>query len=333
MILAGDIGGTKINLALFDYNNGQLTLKRDSGFKSENFPGLEAVLDEFFSGEIPAVDRACFGIAGPVENRQCRATNFPWVVEEEALKKYLGTQDVWLINDLSAMACATPFLRESEVEVLQEGNPDPAGRVAVIAAGTGLGQAFLIPESSGRYRALDSEGGHCDFPFMDGLESDLHLFLKRHYGRVSIERTLSGEGLRQIYRFVSQHFAFDEPDELAVELQRGDSAAVVARYGIEGKSEACKKTLDIFLSFYGRVAGNLALQVLARGGVYVGGGIAPKILPAIKNGLFMKSFLSKGRFSDFMVKVPVKVILDDRVSLSGAAHYALGEKISRQSVF
>ncbi len=328
-VLAGDIGGSKVNLALYERHEGQLSLRKSSSFISKNFSTLEAVLEAFFSGEKQIVDGACFGIAGPVESGQCKTTNLPWVVEAVGLKKFLATGNVWLINDLASLACAVPFLGESEVEVLQEGKPEPSGRVAVIAAGTGLGQAFLIPEEQGRYRVVDSEGGHCDFPFLNDLEGDLCRFMKQKYGRVSIERVVSGEGLAQIYQFVKRHYSFEETGTLAEEMQTQDPASVIARHGMEAKSEACQKALDLFISFYGRVAGNLALQIMARGGVYVGGGIAPKILARIRKGLFMESFLSKGRFKDFMARIPVKVIKDDQSSLRGAAHYALGERFFR----
>ena len=204
MILVGDIGGTKVNLALFDHNAGRLSLARECSFSSQNYSSLESILGEFFSGGKTALDRACFGVAGPVDNGKCRATNLEWVVEAETLKHFLGIDAVWVINDLAAMACATPFLQMSEVEVLQKGEADISGRKAVIAAGTGLGQAFLIPESTGRWLILDSEGGHGDFPFHNEGESELYRFLRRQYGRVSIERVLSGKGLVQIYQFLKE---------------------------------------------------------------------------------------------------------------------------------
>ena len=330
MILVGDIGGAKVSLALFVHQNGRLSLERQRKYASQDYPGLEAVLRDFFSGGLPALDSACFGVAGPVENGYCQATNLEWTVAADELKKFLGIDAVWLINDLAAMACATPFLRTSEVEVIQAGTATGVtGRVAVIAAGTGLGQALLIPENAGRYRVLDSEGGHCDFPFLGEREAGLYQFLRRLYGRVSIERVLSGKGLAQIYLFLKEYYSLDEPGWLTDEFRENDAAAVVARNGMEEKSELCQKALTMFVSFYGRVAGDLALQYMAKGGVYIGGGIAPKIISMIKSGPFMEAFLAKGRWQKFMATIPVKVIMDERASLIGAAQFALGEKFAR----
>jgi len=328
MILVGDIGGTSIKLGLFNYESGHLKLSRECSFKSQDYSGLKHILLEFFDNSPISLKQACFGVAGPVDNGKCTVTNLQWVVEIEDLQEILGIDKVWLINDLAAMACGIPFLQDSEIEVLQQGKVDNSGRVALIAAGTGLGQAFLIPENSGHYKVIDSEGGHCDFPFNDGIERDLFLFLQNQYGRVSIERVLSGSGLSQIYRFLIKSLSIDGPEWLTNELKENDPASVITNYGINGKSETCKKTLELFISFYGRVAGNLALQIRAKGGVYIGGGIAPKIISQIKSGSFLESFLSKGRFQGFMETIPVKVILNEKISLLGAAHYAIGEKIS-----
>ncbi|MEE9259431.1 MAG: glucokinase, partial [Nitrospinaceae bacterium] len=216
-----------------------------------------------------------------------------------------------------------------ELSVLQAGNAAEEGRIAVVAAGTGMGQAFLIPDGRGRYVVLDSEGGHCDFAPRHKLEADLLQFLLGSLERVSVERVLSGAGLFGIYRFVKEYFSLEEPEWLARELEENDPGVVVTRNGMEKKSPACEKALDLFVSLYGAMAGNLALQFLSSGGVYIGGGIAPKIVSRIKSGGFMEAFLSKGRFRPFLETVPVKVILNDRASLLGAAHYALGKKFVR----
>jgi glucokinase len=329
MILAGDIGGTTVSLALFDHKEGNLDLKRKESFISKNYSEFESILQEFFEGRNISLEKACFGVAGPIEKDRCEVTNLEWVVDLKALKKFLGIESIWLINDLAAMAYSTPFLQDAEIEVLQVGENVNSGRVAVIAAGTGLGQAFLIPESSGRYLVIDSEGGHCDFPFHDEMEKGLYQFLKGQYGRVSIERVLSGEGLTQIYQFLNKHLSIKEPEWLTKELLVNDPASTVARYGIEEKSEICQRALEMFISFYGRVAGNLALQFRAKGGVYIGGGIAPKIISRIKSGNFMESFLSKGRFRDFMTSIPVRVIMNEKASLFGAAQFALAEKFTK----
>jgi glucokinase len=329
MILAGDIGGTSVKLALLKHESGNLKQIKECSFNSKDYPGLEPILLEFFENRKISVDQACLGVAGPVENGKCTVTNLQWIVKVGSLKKILEIDNVWLINDLAAMACSIPFLQKSELEILQQGDGDTSDRVAVIAAGTGLGQAFLIPDSTDRYLVIDSEGGHCDFPFNDGIERDLLHFLQSQFGRVSIERVLSGNGLSQIYQFLKKNHSIDEPEWLSHELKENDQGSVITIYGLNGKSETCKKALDLFISFYGRVAGNLALQFRAKGGVYIGGGIAPKIISKLKSGNFMESFLSKGRFQNFMKTIPVKVIMNEKASLLGAAQYALGNKFIR----
>jgi len=330
MILAADIGGTKVNLALFRQEGDHLERVDSAKFESRKYSGLEEILDEFCQKKHPKLERAGFGIAGPVKNGKCEVTNLPWVVDVESLKKRLGLESVWLINDLAAMACAIPFLPETEFDVLQEGKAEANGRIAVLAAGTGLGEAFLLPDQSGRYLILDSEGGHCDFSPRTKLEIELLLYLTEKFGRTSVERVLSGPGLHNIYRFLIDRHSFEEPPWLAEELRDNDHPGVViTKNGLENKSPACHKALEMFVSLYGAIAGNLALQFLTRGGLYIGGGIAPNILPLIKSGLFMESFYSKGRFKSFMREFPVKVILNDQASLIGVAHYALGAKFAR----
>ncbi len=329
MILAADIGGTKVNLALFRKNEGHLELVDSAKFDSRKYSGLEEILDEFCQSEHPELERAGFGIAGPVKDGKCDVTNLPWKVDVESLKKRLGLEPVWLINDLVAMACAVPFLPDSELVVLQEGIMEEGGRIGILAAGTGLGEAFLLPDQSGRYLILDSEGGHCDFSPRTDLEIELLLFLNEKFGRTSIERVLSGPGLHNIYQFLVERHSFEEPPWMTQELQEDDPGVVITKHGLENKSPACAKALEMFVSLYGAIAGNLALQFLTRGGLYIGGGIAPNILPLIKSGLFMESFYSKGRFKSLMREIPVKVILNDKASLFGVAHYALGDKFAR----
>jgi glucokinase len=329
MILVADIGGTKVNLALFQQEGDRLEKVDEARFESKKYSGLEDILKEFFQQKHPQIERAAFGIAGPVNDGVCDVTNLPWVVDIKHLKKQLGLDAVWLINDLAAMACAVPFLQDSELEVLQQGQEVAGGRVAVIAAGTGLGQAFLVPDGTGRYFPLDSEGGHCDFAPRAELEMELLDYLNQKLGRTSIEQVLSGPGLHHIYQFLVECHAFEEPPWLIRELQEGDPGEVITQNGLQGKSPACAKALEMLVSLYGAIAGDLVLQLLTRGGLYIGGGIAPKILPLIKTGLFMESFYSKGRFKPLMREIPVKVILNEEASLLGLAHYALGDKFVR----
>lgn len=327
MILAGDIGGTKAHLALLEPAQDRLVFVRDQKFESKNYSALEEVLAAFLGATRPAVQRACFGIPGPVKEGISPLTNLPWVVNLAELKRVLGLDSVWLINDLAALACSIPFLREADVEVLQTGEALD-GRAAVLAAGTGMGQAFLMPVEGNRFLVIDTEGGHCDFAPKNKEETELLLFLSKKFGRVSIERLLSGPGLYNIYRFISASGDFAPSRELERELMGEEPGGVVAEYAMRGKSVACEKALRIFISVYGSLAGNLALQVLARGGVYIGGGIAPRMVSWFRQPAFMEAFRNKGRFRSLMETIPVKMILNDKAPLLGAAHYALDDRFS-----
>lgn len=322
MILTGDIGGTKVLLSLFEERQGSLWQVEHAVFASRKYPGLENAIDEFLSQFTVKINRACFGIAGPVCNGVCQTTNLPWVVDTQRLKTRFGIDTVDLINDLAAMASAVPFLPPEQVEVLQAGDPKASGRIGVIAAGTGLGQAFLISHEN-RFLVLDSEGGHCDFAPRNELETALLRHMLKKFERVSNERLLSGAGLFDIYQFIVQHHALDEPQWLKKEFQADDPPSVVSLNALRKKSPACEKALDLFVSLYGAVAGNMALQILA--GIYVGGGIAPKIISKLKEDIFMEAFLAKGRFKTLLSRMPVKVIMNEKASLIGAAHYALRE--------
>ena len=310
MILAGDIGGTKVNLALFDGK----TRAVEKRYESRNFSGIEEILDDFLTGNDTKLERACFGVAGQVIEGNCRLTNLSWQVETKRLRKNLGMDAVGLINDLAATAYAIPFLGPEAFAILQTGTPLSEARISVVSAGTGLGQAFLIPEQNGKYAIMDSEGGHYDFPPRNELEAELLFFLQKKYSRVSIERVLSGPGLLDIYKFFltkhAEHEAVDFP-------------ATIVERAIAKACPVCEKTVELFISLYGALAGNLALQYLSKGGVYLGGGIAPKILPLLQEGGFMQAFLAKGRFEKYLSEIPVKVVMDESAPLLGAAQYAL----------
>lgn len=308
MVLTGDIGGTKVNLALF-VGSERIKEKR---YQAQDFSGIEEILDDFLTGNASKIEKACFGVAGPVVDGKCRLTNLSWLVDTEKLRKQLNVQAVRLINDLTAMACAIPFLQPEDFEVLQSGVSVKEGQVAVISAGTGLGQAFLIPQSNGKYIALDSEGGHCDFSPRNNLEAELLFFLQNKYSRVSLERVLSGTGLLDVFEF----FEGTNSGMLV-----GESPASIVEKAIAKSSSTCEKTLKLFVSLYGALAGNLALQYLSSGGVYLGGGIAPKILPLLQEGDFMEAFLAKGRFKGYLSQIPVNVVMNESAPLLGAACY------------
>jgi len=325
MILTGDVGGTKVNLALFDIKKGIPSLSVERSYVSRNYPNLVHLLQHFLKETQPKLTHVCLGVAGPVHEGRCQITHLPWEINLRELKSLFRTDSVSLINDLAALAFAVPHLKLDEVETIQEGRGDPNGKIGVLAAGTGLGQAFLIPEGEGRYRVLETEGGQCDFPAGNPLEISIREFLSQVSGRVCIEDVLSGPGLIRIFEFMKVRAQETEPGWLTRELEQEDPASVISRNGLSKKFKPCEKALDIFVSVYGAVAGNLALQIIARGGIYIGGGIAPEILPLLKSDLFLEAFRDKGKFRDFMAQIPVKVVMNKRAPLLGAAYFALGE--------
>lgn len=320
VILAGDVGGTKSNLALYRVEADRLVPVRDATYPSRDYASLESILLEFL-GEGGAVDFACIGVAGPVIGRSSRLTNLLWIVEEERIREACGAKRAWLVNDLQATAFGVPFLREASLETLQPGIGIPPGNVAVIAAGTGLGEAFMI-RTGKRFVTVATEGGHVDFAPRDAREFRLLEYLKGLVGRVSAERVVSGPGLHAVYRFLRERERMAEDPGVDARMAEEDPPRVVVEEGQGGRSEACREALRLFCSLYGALAGNVALQVMATGGVYLGGGLSPAILPSLKDGRFLEAFRDKGRFRDFLETVPVKVILDDRIALLGAAHYA-----------
>jgi glucokinase len=324
MILAGDIGGTKTNLALFEEGGpggvGELVLHQS--FPSRDYGSLEAILGVFTSANRHDVSRAGFGIAGAVVNGRVETLNLPWVITERALADLLGLDRVTVVNDLASMALGIAHLRPHQVLELQPGRPAPEGNRGLIAAGTGCGMAGLVYHE-GRYLTLSSEGGHVELGPRGGLEIELLRYLAKRYGHVSYERVLSGPGLVNVYSFLRDGGYAREPEWMARRMAEGDPAAAVSGAALAGECELAGMALDMFVSVYGAAAGNLALTVLATGGLYVGGGIAPKIIDRIKAGGFLAAFHDKGRYVDLMRDIPVRVILDEHTALYGSAHAAL----------
>jgi glucokinase len=325
MLLAGDIGGTKTNLAVFSPQVGPKAPLAEATFPSGRYPSLEEIAQEFLNQVDLTVQRASFGVAGPVVGGRATITNLPWVIDERQLQKALNLSSVHLLNDLAVIASAIPFLEADDLHTLNEGAPVPGGAMAVIAPGTGLGEAFLTWDGS-HYRAHGSEGGHAGFSPSNILETEMLRYLMDRFDHVSCERVCSGKGIPNIYAFLKDSSYAEEPDWLAEKLAVADDPTpVIANNALnsERSCELCVATINTFVSILGAEAGNLALKVLATGGVYLGGGIPPRILPALEDGEFMPAFRRKGRLSDLLSSVPVHVILNPKVALLGAACYGL----------
>jgi glucokinase len=325
LLLAGDIGGTKTNLALFSLEAGPRAPLAEATFPSARYPSLEGLVREFLAQVDLSVDRASFGVSGPVVGGQAEITNLPWVLDETQLAEALGLSSVRLLNDLDAIAHAVPFLKPYDLHTLNVGQPVSGGAIAVIAPGTGLGEAFLVWDGA-RYRAQASEGGHADFAPTNSLEIGLLRYLLDRFEHVSYERVCSGRGIPNIYAYLKDSGYAEEPTWLAEQLATGDDPTpIIAKAALdeERPCELCVATLNTFVSIMGAEAGNMALKVVATGGVYLGGGIPPRILPALEKRPFMEAFQRKGRLSDLMAEMPVHVILNPKVALLGAACHGL----------
>ena len=324
-ILAGDVGGTKTNLALYERRDGKLHALAEDSVHNQGKSGLEPLVRTFLAAQshlkldrVP-VEHACFGIAGPVKNQRCEATNLPWTVDAAELRRHLKISSLSLVNDLEATGWGICELDASELVVLQPGALDAEGSRAVVAAGTGLGEAGMLWDGT-RHHPFPTEGGHSDFAPRNKLEIELLLYLTGQFGRVSYERLLSGPGLFNIYKFLKDTGRGEELPEVAKEISSGDPAAVIS--ASTQQSALCQRAVSLFVSVYGAEAGNMALKTLALGGVYLGGGIAPKNIEQMKHPDFLSAFNQKGRMQPLLEGIPVKVIMNDRTALLGAAHCA-----------
>ncbi len=324
MILAGDIGGTKTELALFEDVKTRKIIKMDK-FPSKDFTTLEEIIQKFLSSSSIKPTEACFGIAGPIENNTCHTTNLPWVIAGKKIETLLNIASVYLINDLEANAWGISCLKEDELYTLAKGDKTQIGNRALISAGTGLGEAGLYFDGK-NHIPFASEGGHCNFAPTDELEIEIWRYLHQKYNHVSYERLLCGAGLLNIYRFFIDVKKEKELSELADKFSKMDPAQCIYEYGSTGKCSVCKKAIEKFISIYGSESGNVALKFLALGGVYIGGGIAPKMLDNLKNGHFLESFIQKGRFNKLLSNIPVQVILNPHTALLGAANYVEYQK-------
>src|SRR5271170_725566 len=325
MILAGDVGGTKVHLALYNFENGRLQPVRDQKFPAHDFASLDDVVNKFLAGgqeKKSEIVAACFGCPGPVRDGRLKLTNLPWTLDTRDLVKSLGIPHIFLINDLEANGYGIPELAPENLFLLHSGDPNASGNAGLIAAGTGLGEAMLIWDGK-QHRPIPSEGGHCDFAARSNREIALLEYLRDTLkGRVSWERVVSGIGIKNVYAFLRDVEKINEPSWLHERMLSEDPNAVIGECAEDGSSSLCFETMKSFSAAYGAETGNIALKVLATGGMYLGGGIAPKILKKLKNGAFMQAFLDKGRLSPLLESIPVRVILDDTCALLGAAAYA-----------
>jgi glucokinase len=315
MILTGDIGGTHTRLALFE--KGEKIDERK--YPSREFASLEKIVEQYLQAEKRKVSKACFGIAGPVRNGKCKATNLPWVLDEAVLSQALK-MPVRLLNDLVAHAYGLRRLKKDELHSLQSGDPKAQGNQALVSAGTGLGEAGLFWDGR-KHLPFSCEGGHVDFAPRDDEEIALFHYLKKKNEHVSYERVVSGPGLYAIFQFLVETGRFPFSPEAKSEMEKRDPSKVVSEWGSKGQDPACKESLLRFVSVYGAEAGNVALKFMSLGGLYIGGGIAPHILKELKQGPFLTSFLSKGRFKGLLESIPIWIVLNDDTALIGAAVY------------
>ena len=322
VILAGDIGGTKANLGLFSIGYGELCLIQQASYTSYEFIRLEDIIDNFLSKYPYFIEKACFGIAGPILNDQVKTSNLPWIIIKKNLQTCLKMEKVGLINDLEATAYGMLHLKKDDWVTLKEGSTEAKGAIAIIAAGTGLGEAFLYWDGH-QYQVAASEGGHTDFAPRTEIEIELLKFLLRKYEHVSYERLLSGPGISNIYDFLRTYRNIEQPQWLTERMKQEDKNAVITEAALAGTDNICTETLNMFTAFYGAEAGNLALKVMAISGVYIGGGIAPKIINKLQDGTFSTAFVRKGRLTDVLAKIPVRVAMNEKTALIGAAYYAL----------
>jgi glucokinase len=326
MLLAGDIGGTKTHLAVFSPEKGPHEVVVERVYPSSQYQNLEAIV-QAFTGEVNLpIERAVFGVAGPVTGAQATITNLPWIIRASRLQEVLQIASVTLLNDLEAIAYSVPFLAPDELHTLNDGDPEPYGPIAVIAPGTGLGEAYLTAHNT-HYHAHPSEGGHADFAPTDELEMSLLRYMLRLYDHVSYEKVCSGLGIRNLYFFLKNTGYAPEPPWLAKQLLEGsDATPLIVNAALKHEEQPCElavAALRLFVSILGAEAGNLGLKLMSTGGIYLGGGIPRRILPWLEHKYFMQSFLNKGRFSTVLIRFPVHVILHRNAALMGVACYGL----------
>lgn len=325
VLLAGDIGGTKTALAIFTQEGGPRQPQDEKTFPSAAYPDLETIVQTYLAEVNLEIDRAAFGVAGPVVNGSVNATNLPWRMSEGSLATALGVPAVHLLNDLAAIATAIPILDASDLHTLNQGEPSATGPIAVVAPGTGLGEAYLVHDGE-MYHAYPSEGGHANFAPCNQLQDELLVYMRGHFKHISWERVCSGIGIPHIYNFFKTSGRATEPPWLSAALAESkDTVPIIINTAVDPSKEApiCTATLETFVAILGAEAGNMALKLLATGGVYLGGGIPPRILDALHSPHFTQAFREKGRFAEMMDSIPIHVILNPKAALFGAAHHGL----------
>lgn len=326
VLVAGDVGGSKTTLSLVEAGGDPRDLRKRESFVSSSFRSFADVVEAFLSPlEGIHVSAACFGVAGPVVDGFVELTNLGWRISESELATVLGTDKVLLINDLVAIASGIPLLEPADIRTVNPGKGVPHGTIGVIAPGTGLGEAFLTWEGSG-YRAHPSEGGHADFAPADDIQEGLLAYLRQRYGHVSVERVCSGIGIPLIYAYLRDRLGYEEPDWLAQRVSSAKDPAIAIRETAQDPSagsELCVKTMEVFVRILGAETGNLALKLLPTGGIYLAGGLPPRILPMLEGNTFLDAFAAKGRLSHVVRRIPVHVVMNTDVGLLGAAAHAL----------
>ena len=329
MILAGEIGATGTRLAAFEKEGSRLQLVVEKTYMSQEHSSLSEIIAAFIKAEGIAAHSACFGVAGPVRRGRSKISNLPWVIDSRDLAKQLKLDSVGMINDLEAYAYGIDGLDSKDFVTLNAGSEDAEGNRAVISARTGLGVAGLYWDGY-RHHPFACEGGHSDFAPRNALEMELLVYLQKRYGRISYERLLSGPGIKNIYDFLRDAHKADEPQWLKDQIAAAqDPPAVISQLAQEGKAAICDQTLSIFVSIYGAETGNCALNFLSTGGIFIGGSVAAKNVPKMKDPIFMESFLDKGRMVDLLKEIPVTIVLNDDSGIIGAARYTLIEKAFR----
>jgi len=319
VILAGDIGATKTNLALFKIHKGQLTLVKEKTYHTKDYHAFTEMVRSFHSDKLPVINGICLGVAGPVTRGKVKGTNFPWEIDSEEISRELRVQSVTLINDMEANAYGMSALAKSDFEVLKEGSNIP-GNAVIISPGTGLGEAGLYWDGA-QYHPYATEGGHCDFSPRNELDWELWKYLHQKHGHVSWERIISGPGIYGIYQFLRGFRGNAEPKWLQDKIQQGDAAAVITAVAHEKSDPICVETLDLFVRYLAIESAQFALKTKATGGIYIGGGIVPKIIGIINREIFTANFVAAGRMNPLLQLMPVQVVLNDKTPLLGAAYY------------